>query len=138
MQERGKEIMQGMILGGIAAAICWIAWRRHNRLLDEQAEDFDSESTSSGFDYQKAREQADRMEDSLRQYEQCNQLINDSIVAIQSGESMPIEITHFDNRGKRIHTTLTDISPEIVNDFAHRLLDVCTERCSSTSPPADD
>lgn len=28
-----------MILGGIAAAICWVAWRRHNRLLDEQAEE---------------------------------------------------------------------------------------------------
>ena len=29
--------MQGLILGGIAAAICWVAWRRHNHLLDKQA-----------------------------------------------------------------------------------------------------
>ncbi len=128
-----------MILGGIAAAICWVAWRRHNRLLDEQAEASGRElkPVPVGFDYQAAREQADRMEDSLRQYEQCNQLINDSVVAIRTGESMPIEITHFDNRGRRVHTTLTDIPPEIVNDFAHRLLDVCTERCS-TSPPANE
>lgn len=77
------------------------------------------------------------MESNLRQYEQCNQLINDSVVAIQTGEGMPIEITHFDNGGKRVHTTLTDIPPEIINDFAHRLMDVCAERCS-TSPPTDE
>ena len=56
---------------------------------------------------------------------------------IQTGEGMPIEITHFENGGKRVHTTLTDIPPEIINDFAHRLLEVCTERCS-TSPPTDE
>ena len=131
--------MQTMILGGIAAAICWVAWRRHNRLLDEQAEASGRALTPvpAGFDYQAVREQTDRMESNLRQYEQCNQLINDSVVAIQTGESMPIEITHFDNRGRRVHTTLTDIPPEIVNDFARRLLDVCAERCSST-PPLDN
>ena len=74
----------------------------------------------TGFDYQAAREEADRMESNLQQYEQCNQLINDSIVAIQSGERMPIEITHFDNRGRRVHTTLTDIPPEIVRACVHR------------------
>ena len=128
-----------MILGGIAAAICWVAWRRHNRLLDEQAEASGRalKPVPVGFDYQAAREQADRMEDNLRQYEQCNQLINDSVVAIQTGESMPIEITHFDNEGRRVHTTLTDIPPEIVNDFARRLLDVCAERCSNTPPPPE-
>lgn len=84
--------MQGLILGGIAAAICWVAWRRHNRLLD------------------------------------------DAVVAVESGEGMPIEITHFDHCGKRIHTTLTDIPPEIVNDFARQLLDVCAVRCSSPLP----
>ena len=131
--------MQTMILGGIAAAICWVAWRRHNRLLDEQAEASGRALTPVpvGFDYQAAREQTDRMESNLRQYEQCNQLINDSVVAIQTGESIPIEITHFDNRGRRVHTTLTDIPPEIVNDFAHRLLDVCAERCSNTPPPPE-
>lgn len=131
--------MQTMILGGIAAAICWVAWRRHNRLLDEQAEASGRALTPvpAGFDYQAVREQTDRMESNLRQYEQCNQLINDSVVAIQTGESMPIEITHFDNRGRRVHTTLTDIPPEIVNDFARRLLDVCAERCSSTPPPPE-
>lgn len=131
--------MQTMILGGIAAAICWVAWRRHNRLLDEQAEASGRALTPvpAGFDYQAVREQTDRMESNLRQYEQCNQLINDSVVAIQTGESMPIEITHFDNRGRRVHTTLTDIPPEIINDFARRLLDVCAERCSST-PPLDN
>ena len=131
--------MQTMILGGIAAAICWVAWRRHNRLLDEQAEASGRALTPVpvGFDYQAAREQTDRMESNLRQYEQCNQLINDSVVAIQTGESMPIEITHFDNRGRQVHTTLTDIPPEIVNDFAHRLLDVCEERCSNTPPPQE-
>ena len=131
--------MQTMILGGIAAAICWVAWRRHNRLLDEQAEASGRALTPvpAGFDYQAVREQTDRMESNLQQYEQCNQLINDSVVAIQTGESMPIEITHFDNRGRRVHTTLTDIPPEIVNDFARRLLDVCAERCSSTPPPPE-
>ena len=131
--------MQTMILGGIAAAICWVAWRRHNRLLDEQAEASGRALTPvpAGFDYQAVREQTDRMESNLRQYEQCNQLINDSVVAIQTGESMPIEITHFDNRGRRVDTTLTDIPPEIVNDFAHRLLDVCAERCSNTPPPPE-
>ena len=91
--------MQTMILGGIAAVICWVAWRRHNRLLDEQAEASGRALTPVpvGFDYQAAREQTDRMESNLQQYEQCNQLINDSVVAIQTGESMPIEITHFDN-----------------------------------------
>ena len=98
--------MQTMILGGIAAVLCWVAWRRHNRLLDEQAEASGRalKPVPVGFDYQAAREQADRMEDNLRQYEQCNQLINDSVVAIQTGESMPIEITHFDNEGRRVHT----------------------------------
>lgn len=131
--------MQTMILGGIAAAICWVAWRRHNRLLDEQAEASGRalKPVPVGFDYQAAREQTDRMESNLKQYEQCNQLINDSVVAIQTGESMPIEITHFDNGGKRVHTTLTDIPPEIVNDFARQLLDVCAERCSSTPPPPE-
>ena len=131
--------MQTMILGGIAAAICWVAWRRHNRLLDEQAEASGRALTPVpvGFDYQAVREQTDRMESNLQQYEQCNQLINDSVVAIQTGESMPIEITHFDNRGRQVHTTLTDIPPEIVNDFARRLLDVCAERCSSTPPPPE-
>lgn len=122
--------MQTMILGGIAAAICWVAWRRHNYLLDKQAADSGRalKPVPVGFDYQAAREQADRMESNLKQYEQCNQLINDSVVAIQTGEGMPIEITHFDNGGKRVHTTLTDIPPEIVNDFAHQLMDVCAER----------
>lgn len=131
--------MQTMILGGIAAVICWVAWRRHNRLLDEQAEASGRALTPvpAGFDYQAVREQTDRMESNLQQYEQCNQLINDSVVAIQTGESMPIEITHFDNRGRRVHTTLTNIPPEIVNDFAHRLLDVCAERCSNTPPPPE-
>lgn len=131
--------MQTMILGGIAAAICWVAWRRHNRLLDEQAEASGRvlKPVPVGFDYQAAREQTDRMESNLKQYEQCNQLINDSVVAIQTGESMPIEITHFDNRGRRVHATLTDIPPEIVNGFARRLLDVCAERCSSAPPPPE-
>lgn len=130
--------MQGLILGGIAAAICWVAWQRHNHLLDKQAADSGRalKPVPVGFDYQAAREQTDRMESNLKQYEQCNQLINDSVVAIQAGESMPIEITHFDNGGKRVHTTLTDIPPEIINDFAHRLLDVCAERCST--PPSDN
>ena len=107
-------------------------------MLDEQAEASGRALTPVpvGFDYQAAREQTDRMENNLRQYEQCNQLINDSVVAIQTGEGMPIEITHFDNGGKRVHTTLTDIPPEIINDFAHRLLDVCAERCST--PPSDN
>lgn len=128
--------MQTMILGGIAAVACWVAWRRHNYLLDKQAADSGRalKPVPVGFDYQAAREQADRMESNLQQYEQCNQLINDSVVAIQTGESMPIEITHFDNRGRRVHTTLTDIPPEIVNDFARQLLDVCTARCSSPLP----
>ena len=131
--------MQAMILGGIAAVVCWVAWKRHNRTLDEQAADSGRElkPVPTGFDYQAAREQTDRMESNLRQYEQCNQLINDSVVAIKTGESMPIEITHFDNRGRRVHTTLTDIPPEIVNDFARRLLDVCAERCSSSPPPPE-
>lgn len=131
--------MQTMILGGIAAAICWVAWRRHNRLLDEQAEASGRVLTHVpvGFDYQAAREQTDRMESNLRQYEQCNQLINDSVVAIKTGDGMPIEITHFDNGGKRVHTTLTDIPPEIINDFARRLLDVCAERCSNTPQPPE-
>ena len=61
--------MQTMILGGIAAAICWVAWRRHNRLLDEQAEASGRAFTPvpAGFDYQAAREQTDRMESNLRQ-----------------------------------------------------------------------
>lgn len=131
--------MQTMILGGIAAAICWVAWRRHNRLLDKQAVESGRalKPVPVGFDYQAAREEADRMESNLQQYEQCNQLINDSVVAIQTGESMPIEITHFDNRGWRVHTTLTDIPPEIVNDFARQLLGVCAERCSNTPPPPE-
>lgn len=122
--------MQTMILGGIAAAICWVAWRRHNRLLDEQAADYGLElkPVPAGFDYQAAQEQADRVESNIRQYKQCDRMVNDSVEAIRSGESMPIEITHFDDRGRRVHTTLTDIPPEIVNDFAHRLLDVCAER----------
>lgn len=96
--------MQTMILGGIAAAICWVAWQRHNHLLDKQAADSGRalKPVPAGFDYQAAREEADRMESNLRQYEQCNQLINDSVVAIQTGEGMPIEITHFDNGGKRV------------------------------------
>ena len=131
--------MQAMILGGIAAVVCWVAWQRHNRTLDEQAADSGRvlNPVPAGFDYQAAREQTDRMESNLQQYEQCNQLINDSVVAIQTGESMPIEITHFDNRGRRVHTTLSDIPPEIVNDFAHRLLDVCAERCGNTPPPPE-
>lgn len=131
--------MQTMILGGIAAAICWVAWRRHNHLLDKQAADSGRElkPVPTGFDYQAAREQTDRMESNLKQYEQCNQLINDSVVAIKTGEGMPIEITHFDNRGRQVHTTLTDIPPEIVNDFARRLLDVCAERCGNTPPPPE-
>lgn len=125
--------MQTMILGGIAAVACWVAWRRHNYLLDKQAADSGRalKPVPVGFDYQAAREQTDRMESNLKQYEQCNQLINDSVVAIQTGESMPIEITHFDNGGKRVHTTLTDIPPEIVNNFARQLLDVCVVRCST-------
>ena len=130
--------MQGLILGGIAAAICWVAWRRHNRLLDEQAAETGNElkPVPVGFDYEAAREQADRQADNLRQYEQCNRLLDDAVVAVESGEGMPIEITHFDNGGKRVHTTLTDIPPEIINDFAHRLMDVCAERCST--PPSDN
>ena len=64
--------MQGLILGGIAAAICWVAWRRHNRLLDEQAAETGNElkPVPVGFDYEAAREQADRQADNLRQYEQ--------------------------------------------------------------------
>lgn len=129
--------MQTIVLGGIAAAICWIAWRRHNRLIDEQAAEngVELQLIKPGFDYEAAREQADRMEDNLRQYEQCNRLLDDAVVAIQSGEDIPIEITHFDHRGRKIHTTLTSVPPEIVNDFARRLLDVCAERCSRTSPP---
>lgn len=131
--------MQEIVLGCIAIAGCWIAWRRHNRLIDEQASDSGMElkKVLPGFDYEAAREQTDRMESNLKQYEQCNQLINDSVVAIQTGDGMPIEITHFDNRGRRVHTTLTDIPPEIINDFARRLLDVCAERCSSTPPPPE-
>ena len=76
--------MQTMILGGIAAAICWVAWRRHNHLLDKQAVDSGRElkPVPVGFDYQAAREQTDRMESNLQQYEQCNQLINDSFAAV--------------------------------------------------------
>ena len=108
-------------------------------MLDEQAEESGRALTPvpAGFDYQAVREQTDRMESNLRQYEQCNQLINDSVVAIKTGEGMPIEITHFDNGGKRVHTTLTDIPPEIINDFARRLLDVCAERCSNTPQPPE-
>ena len=131
--------MQGLILGGVAAAICWVAWRRHNRLLDEQAAETGNElkPVPVGFDYEAAREQADRMESNLQQYEQCNRLLDDAVVAVESGEGMPIEITHFDHCGKRVHTTLTDIPPEIVSDFARQLLDVCVVRCSSTSPPPE-
>ena len=69
--------MQTMILGGIAAVICWVAWQRHNRTLDEQAADSGRtlKPVPAGFDYQAVREQTDRMESNLQQYEQCNQLI---------------------------------------------------------------
>ena len=131
--------MQLIILGSISLAICWVAWRRHNRLLDEQAAETGNElkPVPIGFDYEAAREQADRMESNLQQYEQCNRLLDDAVVAVESGEGMPIEITHFDHCGKRVHTTLTDIPPEIVSDFARQLLDVCVVRCSSTSPPPE-
>lgn len=55
--------MQTMILGGIAAVICWVAWQRHNRTLDEQAADSGRtlKPVPAGFDYQAARKQTDRI-----------------------------------------------------------------------------
>lgn len=125
--------MQTMILGGIAAVACWVAWRRHNRLIDEQAADsgVELQPIKPGFDYEAAREQADRQVDNLRQYEQCNQLLDDAVVAIQSGEDMPLELTYFDHVGDKHRAAFTSVPPEIVNDFARQLLDVCTVRCSS-------
>jgi hypothetical protein len=125
--------MQGLILGGIAAAICWVAWQRHNRLLDEQAEEsgVELQPIKPGFDYEAAREQADRMEDNLRQYEQCNRLLDDAVVAIQSGEDMPLELTYFDHVGDKHRAAFTSVPPEIISDFARQLLDVCTVWCSS-------
>ena len=59
--------MQAMILGGIAAVICWAAWQRHNRTLDEQAADSGRElkPVPTGFDYQAAREQTDQINSAL-------------------------------------------------------------------------
>lgn len=121
----------------IAAAACiaiGVAYYRHNMKLmrqDNTEPEKKSFHTVSGFDYTAAKEQSDRQQRLLRQYEQVNRLQDDLIVARKSGETMTIQLSRYDHCGE-LQSLSMDVPPEWLQEFTRLALDDLTEKCSTS------
>lgn len=132
-------MLDTLLMGGIFAVIVGVgyAYHKHNKNLEEQEqqeEDQESESYhchADGFDYIAAKEQNDRQRHLLKQYEQFNRLEDDLIVAIKSGETLPIQFSYYDHCGE-LQSLSMDVQPEWLQEFARLALDDLTANCSTS------
>ena len=130
-------MLDTLLMVGVFAAIVAIgyAYYKHNKDLEEQEQKAEQEQHPlklvSGFDYTAAKEQNDRQRHLLKQYEQVNRLQDDLIVAIQSGETMAIQISYYDHCGE-LQSLSMDVQPEWLQGFTRYALDDLTAKCSTS------
>lgn len=126
-----------LLMGGIFAVIAGVgyAYHKHNKNLEKQEQQSEQESKQfkpvSGFDYTAAKEQNDRQRHLLKQYEQLNRLQDDLIVAIKSGETMPIQFSYYNHCGE-LQALSMDVQPEWLQEFTRCALDNLTAKCSTS------
>lgn len=107
------------------------AWYKHNKYLDaKQAQLETMDETDTSFDYMAAKEQTERQQKLLDRYEKINQLMDDIIVATDTGEEIPITISWYSHSGESRQVALS-VEPESLADFAREMQRDCSVACNA-------
>lgn len=125
------------LLASAAVGAVVYFYYRNDRLRRQQEASEEPEPEvyrpENGFDYAAAKERTDRQRMLLRQYEQINQLLDDVIVAMKSGEDLHIQnLSYYDHCGELHSLSNIEMHPERLQDFARKALDDCAIKCATS------
>lgn len=121
------------IIAAAAVGVTIYFYYRNDRLRRQQeAEEQEHEAAYhpvNGFDYIAAKERTDRQRQLLARYADANQLMDDVIVAIKSGEDLVINLSISSHCGE-MHSMSASVHPELMQDLVRQILDDCAVECA--------
>lgn len=123
-------MLQSLLLGGAAAVICYAFWR-HNKKLDEQAEQTGTElkKVPVGFDFDAVRQSVEKQQELIKLYSEINILQDTLIVKEQQEETVPFIFSYADTGGTK-HSIHLDVKPEHLKELTAKVMNDCAASLS--------
>lgn len=126
-------MVEYILMAGIVATVGAMFYSRNKQLEDQEPETVPEPETTTGFDLELAKIEAERKQVLLSQYEKVSTMVDDTETAIQCGESMEVKITYYNHTGDTVTVSLNDVQPNLLHDFAVGQLKIIGSSLSENS-----